>query len=213
MGRLSAYLESKPRNAARIILTLVVALIVVLAALTVLLVQSSGIMDPPYPSDDTPLRLAATGVEWKMEFNQLDWDGNGIRYVNMSLGLAVNFGSGPSKWSTRLANDSVQDMLSDHVPASVTTPWFDFSNFWMNVTVTDTEGDGTFGVNDSISIGISPFIEHTVYTMAWAWMMNGGGMYTEFSFAIHDGKLYSWYSHEFSTERGPWYGTGMSLTS
>jgi len=205
--RLSDHLGSKPRQRAIVMLAIVVALVVTSAALLVMAIQSSGIFEPPYPSEPSPLSLVTNGVRWTQPYTDILPEGGGLTYINFSLAWAVNREGGRVSTAWHLIDESDQAALNAGVPATVRASSWSIRiwDVWLNVTVHDLSGDGSLGIGDSFTFELSPLLENRVFTMAWAWT-GEHLMYTEYSFAIHDGKLYAWTSHDFSTE-GPWWGS------
>ena len=208
------YLSSKPRRAAMIVLVTAVALIMVLAALMVQVVQSTGVFDPPYPSDNTPLSLADNGITWTRDFimvvqgNDGEW---GMNYSEYRFFWGFESTSGSEGWMSGVADDTDESILSGTANATISTylgtrtPWFDAPNLTMYLDVTDISGDGVFGIGDHMTIRGAPRTEGLVYTVGLAWIGHGT-MNEEYSYAFHEGKFYSWVSNRLPAT-GPWWET------
>lgn len=72
-----------------------------------------------------------------------------------------------------------------------------------SIDITDSTGDGSFGTDDTITFEIVPLLKDTVYTWGLLWKYGEATAVLEVSFAVHDGKLYAWYSTDLNDR--PWY--------
>jgi len=200
MERLTKYAESRPRRAAVIMLALLVVLTVVVAGILVQSLNVGRPFKPPYPSETTPLSLAGDDLKWSPLFDT-SFDGWSnysdyrFHYVN---------------WGGALAGQAGQEQLSSHSEATVLgfvgrTVGSDES-YWLNMSVTDSTGDGFFGAGDNVIFMGMPHQNDTVYVVALHY--SGGRVMGgwEYSFAIHDGKFYSWASNTLDWNT-PWWAT------
>ena len=75
----------------------------------------------------------------------------------------------------------------------------------MHLNITDSTGDGFFGVGDDVIFHFTPHLDDTVYVVALHYRSEGGYMGGwEYSYAIHDGKFYSWRSYTLDNTT-PWW--------
>jgi hypothetical protein len=197
LRRLTEYLGAKPRRAAMIVMTLLVILILIVAGNLFQLLNVGRYFEPPYPSETTPLSLVDNGIRWD----------NPIMFQGASYNKTV------FHWRDiggHVAFDSQQALLSSGSAATVVmivAQAADLS-YWVNLTITDSTGDGTPGFGDYIIFTGGPQESDTVYTVALAYLGGVGGGYalSEYSYAIHDDKLYSWASDTARTRMPWWYG-------
>lgn len=194
--RLDTLITSRPRAIAALILILATALIIALAGLALELSEP----DPePYPSDDMPLEIVNGAVVYTNEAG-LRIGGEIVPYTWMRVKFSVSTCGG----SVTLPSDSFgnQSLLSTGVETSVHQCLLNSSYVVVNMNVTDYTGNGAFDDGDTIAFNLTPLMEDMVFTFGLLWTDDGGGgMAVEFSFAIHDGRLYSWSSNTL----GEWY--------
>jgi hypothetical protein len=199
LRRLTEYLGAKPRRAAMIVMTLVVVLILVVAGNLLQLMDVGRYFEPPYPSEETSLSLVNNGVRWD----------NPIMYQGASYNKTLfhwrNLGG-------QVASDYEQAQLSSgsNTTVVVTAAQSADLSYWWNLSITDSTGDGMPGSGDYIIFTGEPQQSDTVYTIALVYLAGegGGGLFSEISYAIHDGKFYSWWSDTARTSPPWWYGYG-----
>jgi hypothetical protein len=202
--RFVSYLGSKPKSAAAIILTLAVAFILVLAGLAL---ELSHFGRAPYPSQELGWSL----VDGKVLFTQ----GPTLRWVNETshatepvtpyAGAKAAFGGEGYGWGTFPFGDEPQLSAHTGAPSTENRSWD--GSIGLSWKLTDLTSNGFFDNGDTILFTITSLQEDTVFFFALAFFPSGDPSwpsYTEMSFAIHDGKLYSWISHELPAEE-PWY--------
>lgn len=194
--RLTKYVGSKPRRAAVIMLTILVVLILVFAGILIQSLNVGRLFKPPYTSETTPLSLVNNGVRWD----------NPIMFQGASYNKTV------FRWGQlggHVAFDSQQAQLSSGSSATVTMTAAQASDmsYSYNVSITDSTGDGVPGSGDYIIFTGPPQESDTVYTVALAYLggVHGGFAGSEYSYAIHDGKFYSWASDNLHTTPPWWY--------
>ena len=91
-----------------------------------------------------------------------------------------------------------------------TTHYADGNEFSYSLVVTDSEGDGWFGSDDSIVFKTEsntdrPIEPDRTYTVALAYVEGGWVQgYGEFSYAVHEGKFYSWTSYTLNWDSAWW---------
>ena len=211
---MTEYLGAKPRRAAMIVTTLVVVLTLVVAGSLFQLLNLASYFESPYPSEETPLALTNTGVIWTMEQN-LSIGGDCV-YAN----IYCTWGIETERFSALLANTSEQQILNSGSPvsienwhASIGYPDGDQWEIWTNLS--DIAGDGNFSLGDSIAFIARPTPNRYVAedeVMIVALVYVGSGMVAglgEYSYAVHDGKFYSWRSESLDWSR-PWYDPFLS---
>ena len=196
LRRLTEYLGAKPRRTAMIVMTLVLVLILIVAGNLFQLLNVGRYFEPPYPSETTPLSLVNNGVRWD----------NPIMFQGASYNKTV-FRWGPL--GGHVAFESQQAQLSTGSAATVvmTAAQASDMSYWYNLSITDSTGDGVPGSGDYIIFTGPPQESDTVYTVALAYLggVHGGFAGSEYSYAIHDGKLYSWASNNLHTTPPWWY--------
>ena len=202
INRLGSYLASRPRKAAVLVLTLTVAFVLVLAGLAL---ELSHFGRAPYPSEAIPLSLVDDKVIYTQETTTV-LDGaipnQSFPYTGMMIVFQVESQGG----STRMGGTDFgnQSQLSTNSTATVHQVLMTGSLLNASIDITDSTGDGSFDSGDTIVFEIVPLWEDMVYTMGLLWIgVHGEKMALEVSFAIHDGKLYGWYSQYLND--GPWY--------
>ena len=196
IDRLGSYLASRPRKTAALVLILAVTLTLVLAGLALKTAEP----DPePYPSADLPLEIVNGAVTYTNE-DGLMIGGEIVPYTWMQMILSVSTDGG----SVTVPSGSFgnQSLLSTGVEASVRQWLFNSSYVNVSMNITDYTGNGAFDEGDTIAFNLTPLREDMIVTFGLLWTDGeGGGMATEFSFAIHDSRLYSWHSLTL----GDWY--------
>ncbi len=183
---LASHLGSKPKRALAIILTVVVAVVILSAMLALGLPPFAK---APYPNDKLPMELDHDSVLYTQPVTFMIQNGSGVT---------------PYSWMKmlfRAASDG----------SSITMPTQDFQNqvimnsSWTVVTmsITDKNGDGGFDEGDTLLFEFAPMGSDMIFTVGLVWPdHDGGGATTEFSFVVHHGKLYSWYSDYLGDD---WY--------
>ena len=199
--RLTKYVGSRPRRAAVIMLTLSVVLVLIFAGILIQSLNIGRLFKPPYTSETTPLSLTGNDLKW----SPLDI----TLYSNLSWGnynsYRFHYGIGGSGWGGTLVNQTEQNQLSSHSRATIVTPVGEsVGSYWLNLSIMDSTGDGFFGVGDQVIFEGMPHLNDTVYVVALH--IIGGGGASEYSFAIHDGKFYSWASNTLNSI-APWWAT------
>lgn len=202
INRLGSYLASRPKGAAVLVLTLAVAFVLVLAGLAL---ELSHFGRAPYPSENISLSLVNDKVIYTQEITVVlenETPGQSFPYTGMMIAFQVDFQGG----STRMggADFGNQSQLSTNSTATAHQVLMTGSLLIASIDITDSTGDGSFDSGDTIAFEIVPLWEDFVYTMGLLWIgVHGEKMAMEVSFAIHDGKLYGWYS-QYLNDR-PWY--------
>jgi len=202
LKRLTEYLGAKPRRTAMIVMTLVLVLILVVAGNLFQLLNVGRYFEPPYPSETTPLSLVDNGVRWD---NFVMFEGSNYSGWVFYWDIAGGALTGP------VASESQQARLSSGSSATViqTVAQASDLSYWLNLTIYDSTGDGMPGSGDYIIFEGAPLESDTVYTLALAYVGGVGSVFgpggSEYSYAIHDGKLYSWMSDKVNTGTPWWY--------
>jgi len=202
INRLGSYLAARPDRAAAIVLALIAALILVLAGM---IVQNIGIGKAPYPSDDLPISL----VDGRVVYNQTEttvvaWGDSYVpfNYTGMRIAFQIDWGGMSSRTTGPFGN---QTLLSTGYGATMEDWLVQGSQVNVSISISESTGDGSFDAGDSITFNIDPFSEDVTYTFGLYWVHAFGmKMYTEMSFAIHNGHLYKWLSRDLPTEQ-PWW--------
>ena len=203
INRLGTYLASRPRRAAVIVLTLAVAFILVLAGLVL---ELSHFGQAPYPSQELGFSLVNGNVLFTSG-GSMGWynsTSNTTEEIQSYTGAMMAFGVLSSGWGTGFFGDEPQ--LSANTGSPSTVEW-EVYNESPNVIMelTDLTSNGVFDEGDTILFKIVPLQEDTVFFLGLVFVYDGDRhSSTEMSFAIHDGKLYSWYSDNLP-DRGPWW--------
>ena len=208
IDRLGSYLASRPKRAAVVVLTLIVVLALVLAGLAL---ELSHFGRAPYPSEKVPFSLVDGYAVFTMDQSWISSPGgfNLFNYTGMKVAFRIDWGGGSGTVSGPFGN---QSQLSTHTRATTSQSIFISSFVNVSLEITDSTGDGSFDLNDTILFKIVPLSEDTVYTMGLLFVSDVGNRMTmEMSFAFHDGKLYAWNSHDLNTEE-PWFGSTVIQT-
>ncbi|MGB2825675.1 MAG: hypothetical protein WBC49_03455, partial [Thermoplasmata archaeon] len=161
------------------------------------LLNLGGYFEPPYPSESTPLSLVDDGIRWSSPlcFGPATYNLTKFLWINETRGLY-----GP------VASDGQQANLSSGSSITIVktiTQASDLS-YWINLTIYDSTGDGKPGSGDYILLTGPPHKSDIVYTIALAYVANGSAC-AEYSYAIHNGKFYSWSSDTARTFVPWWY--------
>lgn len=200
--RIGSYLASRPERAAMIVLTLTLVLILVLAGVAL---QWLHIGRAPYPSEDTPLSLVDDVVVWSQDQTDVvSWEDAYVpfNYSGMKIAFQIDWGGGGVRTVNPFGN---QSLLSAHSSTTIHQSVSEASYGNVSIDITDSTGDGSFNIGDSIVFEIVPLSEDTIYTVGLYFLHAFGmSMSMELSFAIHDGKFYSWNSRYLPTDH-PWY--------
>lgn len=203
IDRLGSYLASKPRRAATLVLTLALAFVLVLAGLAL---ELSHFGQAPYPSQELGFGL----VDGNVLFTQgpvMRWHNetsNKSEPMTPYAGAMGAFGGEGYGWGGFWFGDAPQLSAGTGAP-SAQYQSLDGS-IGLSWELTDLTSNGFFDQGDTVVFTITSLKEDAVFFFALAFFPGGGwGPYcTEMSFAIHDGKLYSWYSYNLPTHE-PWY--------
>jgi len=201
LRRLTEFLGAKPRRAAMIVMTLAMVLILIVAGNLFQLLNLGRYFEAPYPSETTSLSLVDNGIRWD----------NPIMFQEASYNKSEFYWKYTSDWtlSGPVAVDHEQVQLSSGSSATVirTVARAADLSYWVNLTICDSTGDGIPGDGDYIIFTGPPLQSDTVYTVALAYLggTGGGTACSEYSYAIHDGKFYSWWSDTARTAPPWWY--------
>jgi hypothetical protein len=84
VGRLSSFVEAKPKRTVQLIVVLVVALVIATAVATAYALDLS--FGSTYPSEETPIALVDGGVIWTQSQNITVHEGGGISFYNSPSG-------------------------------------------------------------------------------------------------------------------------------
>lgn len=204
IDRLGSYLASKPRRAALLVLTLVVALALVLAGLVL---EMSNFGQAPYPSEDLGFSL----IDGKVLFTQ----GHVISWWNQTTnesdpyttysGAKAAFGCEGHGWGSFPFGQDPALSADTGVPSTEYRDWD--GSIGLSVELTDLTSNGFFDEGDTVLLTITSLKEDTVFFLALAFYPFGTSFpptCSEMSFAIHDGELYSWHS-DYLPASTPWY--------
>ncbi|MEM4264818.1 MAG: hypothetical protein QW505_03450 [Thermoplasmata archaeon] len=209
LKRLNSYVQSNPRNATRILAVLAISLILIAFVLVAQAMNISRYFGPPYPNDtDSPLSLNGNSIIWTQRTTIIYGNpGYGQKYSDIHLAFAYPDGVVGGK---AVCNETQEQQLSAGSSATIRYTLVKIIDgngatvFSLNISVTDVSGDGKWGIEDFIAFEPKPLMEDTTYTIGYAWVTSNASEYAEFSFAIHDGKSYSWHSETLPTEN-PWW--------
>lgn len=217
LNTLADFLVAKPSRAAAIVLSLIIILMVVVAGFAVQWAllgdeeDSDGDAEDIYPSEDVPLTLTNGYVQYVQEYTIIGWGNySGSRFalcVNEDRSLPHN-SSHPFGFGSY--NDfGNQSLLGTGPNATMTRSiWSGFSgneSLEASIEITDLAGDGFLGTGDTVRIMIEPLWEDTVYTIGFFLTSDiSQVMYLEWSFAVHHGEFFAWYSDYLPWEK-PWY--------
>jgi hypothetical protein len=202
-----SYIGSKPKSAAAIILTLAVALVLVSAGLAL---ELSHFGRAPYPSG----KLAFSLVNGNVLFTNgpagrwYNSTSNTTEELQLYTGAKMAFGIRGSGWGTGYFGDEPQLSANTGAPSTWIRQLYVSPNITMELT--DLTSNGVFDNGDTILFKMVPMQEDTVFFIGLAYFPPGSpwgdspATYTEMSFAVHDGKLYSWYS-DYLTTQEPWW--------
>lgn len=158
----------------------------------------------PYPSGEVPISLVDGTVIYTQEITTMVDNMTpceSFPYSGMMLAFQVSWENGGLR--VTLPDFGNQSQLSANTTATVHQDIMGGS-LDASIDITDSTGDGSFDMGDTIAFDIAPLEEDVVYTMGLLWTSQvGGAVAMEVSFAIHNGKLYTWYS-DYLNDR-PWY--------
>jgi hypothetical protein len=213
IARLEKFITADSRRAVALIVTLLVALILVSVGFAVY-ASDVDLFAEPYPSEDTMLTLTEDGVKWTMNYNLLFSEDRGGGWNHIRYFWGHEEENGYTAQIGTLMEDLWMNNLLNKINATYEN-WIGSSSYgdvyeerWL--INTDAQGNGWFGANDSVTFKTDStrdqaILEDTVYTVALAYVtdvqMSG---YGEFSYAVHDGKFYSWTSHSLSWDEAWW---------
>ncbi len=228
MGRLSSFVEAKPKRTAQLIVVLIVSLVIIAAIAAAYALDLS--FGPTYPSEETPLSLVDGGVMWTQDWNINVSEGGGYRmteyeeYGTSNLSYSDFFfywryhvtSSTMFATSGSLVNSSELDLLSTGSRTVVVSPCGGYPAYVdanlveqvISLRITDIHGDGMFGIGDTIEFIDSGLIGGSLpdgceFTVALAYV----GAYVfewQYHYAFDDGRFYAWHSTELNTKQ-PWW--------
>jgi hypothetical protein len=213
--RLARSLSSQESRGANVVVALSVALMLVSIALLFQLVDFGSLLDPPYPNEETPLALVESDtVSWSIPYDEYYYDHpfqGFCNYSNIAFYWRYDTGGHASGLFGFLANETQQEILSSGYPTSLLM----YDPELSGIEVVEFVGDGVFGPGDSIVFNSSSLVYPNEYDCELVFTIGlmhlgipniqGSG---EYSYAIHDGKFYSWMSHELDWTL-PWYHSLM----
>jgi hypothetical protein len=192
-------IASNPQKYANMIWALVVAALLLCVVLVTVWIAREFI-EPPLPSEDTPLSLVETdSIAWiKTPDSPLAGEpmDHGVNYSSIAFIWQFVSGSSTLYCMDFLANESQQEALSSGSPVT-TVPWRSTHSY---LEVVELAGDGYFGPGDSLVLhNISAWMDYAAHEendvigvvglMMWAGV---SGPIGEYSFAIEDGELRAW---------------------
>lgn len=182
---------------------LIVALMLVTAALVLEMTRSSRV---PYPSQDLPVEFVDGKIVYTQGFTTVimnETPAESYPYAGMKIVFQV---TDPRGYGWTSANDfGNQTLLGAGTKATVHQSLMTSSFLNVSIDITDSTGDGSFDLGDTVVFEIDPLEEDLIYTVGLLWNSPeyGGWMARELSFAIHDGELHAWYSEYLNDT--PWY--------
>ncbi|MEM0342906.1 MAG: hypothetical protein QXU73_01460 [Thermoplasmata archaeon] len=198
LKRITEYFAAKPTRAADIVVVLVVALLIVVAGNLFQLLNLGryfGQPEQPYPSETTPLSLVNNGIRWDHPI----WSFQKASYNKTKF----FWRTGTEGWGGPLASDLDQAILSSGSSVTVvreigSRP----TQYSVNLTIYESSGDGMLDAGDYVIFSGPPLQNDVTQTIALAFVggPDEGWVIWEVSYAIHDGKFYSWSSHTVGTE-------------
>lgn len=202
-GRLGSYLASSPKRAAAVFFVLIVALMLVTAALVLEMMRPSRV---PYPSQNLPVELVDGKIVYTQDFTTVimnETPAESYPYAGMKIVFQVTFANGYDRMPA--VDFGNQTLLSAGTKATVHQTLMTSSYLNVSIDITDSTGDGSFNLGDTIVFDIDPLKEDWIYTVGLLWHSPeyGGSVARELSFAIHDCELYAWYSEYLNDT--PWY--------
>ncbi len=231
LQRLVSFAERSPKNAAKVIFALAIALVLVILGILVAIVDMGNLFEPPYPSETTPLSWNDSSVAWTAVDTVIFTGGGGYTiavsdYYDPSDFYAEfgdwgrNYSSMRFSWGDThgthgglVVNDSEQQALSAGVETTVESYVGSIIGLDLEIdyslVITDLQGNGAFDRGDQIafrassSMGAS-FNEDETYTLALVCLDPRIMSVGEFSFAFHDGEFYSWESSMLNWDQ-PWW--------
>lgn len=197
---------SKSNGKDRMIIALLIVVVLMGTTLFVMVLDDLKILDPPYPSESTPLSLVEGDVIWTGELNYWMYESETFDYRDLRLYWRV-------AWVGRYITNELANytQLSVGSLVTVTRPLtVEYSEDGIachdlqEIHVTDLLGNGLFERGDYIAFdfaeyGIPEDMVHTVALVCVACEWN-----QEFSFAVHDGDFYSWESNDLPSDY-PWW--------
>lgn len=193
LRRLVSFSEKHPRTAAKAILALAIALILVALSVLVSIIDFGERAESPYPSEVTPLSWTGSSVVWTgvdtIVFNQsqalvidgdndpydvyAEHDGWGRNYSSMyflfrtSNGVSLTEETWHTSWGRIVANDSQQSALNLGTEATITIPlwgtYVDGQMTYYSLAFTDLQGNGAFDRGDLVTMETSPRSDASAY--------------------------------------------------
>lgn len=211
-----------PRDPSDVIRTRVLSalLVAVLFAFAFYVLVAEGVLDlsPPYPSEDTPLKLQAWGLTWDREY-ELTIEGldPGLNYSDLSISLTRYEEGSVSGWASAFVLTGfvdVEDFVPpDTVEGAIALGWLGHSisgadgvetHVITGYFVSDRTDPWNFNIGDSISLvhlvfadgelSHIGFEEDVVYEVEVVYD-GAGTAYEGYGFAVQGGDLYSWVDH------------------
>lgn len=205
IDRLGSYLASRPRRAATLVLTLAAAFVLVLAGLAL---ELSHFGQEPYPSQDLGFSLVGDETVLFTQGPVMNWHNetsNETLPITPYEGAKAAFGGGGYGWGTFLFGDDSNLSAQTDVPSTESRDWG--GSIGLSWELTDSTSNGFFDQGDTVLFTVTSLEEDVVFYFALAFFPYGSPYSpycTEMSFAIHDGKLYTWHSANLVSEE-PWY--------
>ena len=185
------YPRAKSKKIVIVILTLVAALVLVFAGVAL---ELSLFGESPYPNQTLPMKLVHNGVLYTQPSTFMIQNGTAVTPYgwmkilfraateSTSVGMPVqDFGNASM---LKYAGSSSEQVLMNSTWTIAT------------INITEKNGDGGFDEGDTILFELAPLRSDMTFTIGLVWPDHvAGGAVTEFSFVVHHGKLYSWYSN------------------
>lgn len=228
VGRLSSFIEAKPKRTAQLIVILVVALVIAAAVAAAYALDLS--FGPTYPSEETPLSLVDGGVMWTQDWNINVSESGGYRMSQYEEFVTSNLSYCDfhfywryritSSWASAvggsLVNSSELGILSTGSRATIVSPVGGYMAYVdgslveqiTSLRITDIHGDGMFGIGDTIEFMDSGFIggsplEGCEFTVALAYV--GAHVFSwQYHYAFENDRFCAWQSTELNEEQ-PWW--------
>ncbi len=229
LRRMVSFAERYPKNAAKAILALAVALALIVLGALVAILDIGGLFSPPDPSETTPLSWDDGSVTWTAAETVIfaenhtltavgdddpsdlyeEFGGWGRNYSDMCFSWGHSHGT----IGGLVVNESEQQELSLGFEATVVSIVggiiVDNHEFDLSLEITDIQGNGAFDRGDRIIFKVPPSAVSSVYaddvyTLALCYLGERFAYVGEFSFAFHDGEFYSWESEVLSWDQ-PWW--------
>jgi len=177
--RLASFAEKKPESAAKVIVVLAVAFLVVVVGVLAAILDVGDLSEPPYPSETTPMSWDGDSVVWTETWTVLltnggieieasdmvdpadlyaEYGGYGRNYSSMVFLFSYDWNSGSTSVRGDLVNDSQQHELSVGFEVTVNLGVIyaqtSGDGVWIeySLEITDMQGNGAFDAGDQIAI-------------------------------------------------------------